>query len=283
MPFLLLLLLISPQILGATAQDALKGFTWVLKAQAPKDVVGQCPVGCKGVYLSSVEDKELIVDHISLDNPQSEWQLKGGFLSAVNGILFSGSNINIKKNSLEAQDITFVIQAARWRGQSDSLIVHKDEKKSVIKNAEYTYCEPDSNVWSIAVQELVVIPEKNRVEARHAQFKLFGLPVLYLPYFSSSIQKERSTGFLLPKMSYSSDRGGIVSMPIFFNLANNYDMTLTPTYINQHGKGVSIETRYQGEHQQIFWQYDTFFTQKRRFQHKLLYNYDVVDGWGGTD
>ncbi|MFM9726434.1 putative LPS assembly protein LptD, partial [Streptomyces scabiei] len=60
-------------------------------------------------------------------------------------------------------------------------------------------------------------------------------PVLYLPYFTFPIDDRRKSGLLTPNFS-ASDRYGIESVtPYYWNIAPNYDATITPRYMSKKG------------------------------------------------
>src|SRR5262249_20014797 len=78
-----------------------------------------------------------------------------------------------------------------------------------------------------------------------ATFELWGLPIIYLPYFSTpdpSVKKK--TGFLAPRYYVRSQLGFGVGTPFFWNLAPNYDLTLTPNFFTKQGFLGEIEWRH---------------------------------------
>ena len=59
---------------------------------------------------------------------------------------------------------------------------------------------------------------------------LFNIPVFYLPYFSHpdpSVNKR--SGFLMPTVETDQNLGDTFSIPIFYNIKSNLDLTFTPT------------------------------------------------------
>src|SRR5690606_5488186 len=66
------------------------------------------------------------------------------------------------------------------------------------------------------------------------------------PYLSFPITRERKSGFLIPTYGISSNSGFEFSLPYYFNLAPNYDMTLTPRYMSKRGLQLGGEFRYLG-------------------------------------
>src|SRR5690606_14208125 len=66
------------------------------------------------------------------------------------------------------------------------------------------------------------------------------------PYLSFPLRKERKSGFLLPSYGVSSNSGFEFSAPYYFNLAPNYDLTVTPRYMAKRGLQMGAEFRYLG-------------------------------------
>ena len=60
------------------------------------------------------------------------------------------------------------------------------------------------------------------------------VPVLAVPYFNFPIDDRRTTGILNPNFGYSND-GAQLTVPVYLNLAPNYDLTLTPSYMSKRG------------------------------------------------
>jgi LPS-assembly protein len=71
-----------------------------------------------------------------------------------------------------------------------------------------------------------------------------GLPILYSPYFSFPLDNKRKTGFLAPTFGTSGKSGFEVSLPYYFNLAENRDATLTPKLYSKRGIQLGGEFRY---------------------------------------
>ena len=60
------------------------------------------------------------------------------------------------------------------------------------------------------------------------EIHLFNIPVFYLPYFSHpdpSVRKR--SGFLMPTVETDQNLGDSFSVPIFYNIRSNLDLTFT--------------------------------------------------------
>lgn len=100
-------------------------------------------------------------------------------------------------------------------------------------------CKDDPSkppLWQVRAKRIIHNKEEATVYYEDATFDVAGIPVAYLPYFSSPDGTVRRRSGLLTPSYYGSQTLGVgVSLPYFFNLAPNYDMTLTPTYYSRQG------------------------------------------------
>lgn len=72
-----------------------------------------------------------------------------------------------------------------------------------------------------------------------------GVPVLYSPWLDFSLDGKRKSGFLYPTIKGGSS-GTELSVPYYWNIAPNYDATLTPHINLRHGLMLATEFRYMG-------------------------------------
>jgi LPS-assembly protein len=78
-----------------------------------------------------------------------------------------------------------------------------------------------------------------------ARLEFLGVPMAYLPYFSAPDPTvKRKTGVLMPTYSTSNVYGLAVTVPYFWALAPNYDVTFTPTITTQQGPLLQGEWRH---------------------------------------
>ncbi len=70
------------------------------------------------------------------------------------------------------------------------------------------------------------------------------VPVLAVPYFNFPIDDRRTTGILTPTFGFTNDGGLELGVPVYLNLAPQYDATITPRYIGDRGAMLDGEFRY---------------------------------------
>ena len=105
----------------------------------------------------------------------------------------------------------------------------------------YTACktcrlEGGVPLWELRSEEAVHDERAGRIYHRNMTLRFADIPVFWLPRISHpDPQHPRSTGFLVPRFSYSADLGVGLGIPYFINLAPNYDITLVPTLYSKRG------------------------------------------------
>lgn len=111
-------------------------------------------------------------------------------------------------------------------------------------DATYSTCSPPRLDWFAKVDELTLDYNAEVGEAKNARVMFAGLPVLYSPWLSFSLNNQRKTGLLTPSFGSSSQGGMDYTQPWYWNIAPNVDATLTPRWIERRGVQLGSEIRY---------------------------------------
>lgn len=185
-----------------------------------------------------VESDEAILDR---DAGTAEFTSRARYREP--GFLLIGEQTHVNLNSKEVRitDAEFVAHQAHIRGTAETLTREADglvrfEKGSV------TYCAPGTNTWSVLGSELKIDQEAGVGTVKHARLHIKDVPVLYWPYMSFPLDDTRKSGFLTPDIGTSD--GIDIATPYYWNIAPNYDATLTPRYIGDRGAMGEAEFRY---------------------------------------
>lgn len=102
-----------------------------------------------------------------------------------------------------------------------------------LDQAVYTNCpvcetKPTPS-WSLRASHIEQNSETEMVTYQDAVLELFGVPVLYLPYFAHpDPTSERRSGFLVPDVGSSSKLGLNYEQPYYWAISPSQDMTLRP-------------------------------------------------------
>lgn len=121
-----------------------------------------------------------------------------------------------------------------------------DRDHTRLFDATYSTCPEDRNEWLLRARQIDLDTREDIGVARGATLRIYGLPVLYLPYFAFPISDRRKSGFLAPQVGYENTLGAVVAAPYYWNIAPNYDATITPRWMTQRGLQLQSEFRYLG-------------------------------------
>ena len=84
----------------------------------------------------------------------------------------------------------------------------------------------------------------DKMVTKNTTYRVKNLPVLYSPYFSAPVGNGRETGFLIPGVGNSSDKGIRFSPTFFWAIDENKDATFTADYYSKRGVGEGVEYRF---------------------------------------
>lgn len=115
----------------------------------------------------------------------------------------------------------------------------------------YGCCQPEGKppLWQVRASRIIHNNTERMVYYEDARLEFWGVPIAYVPYLSTpDATVRRKTGLLAPKYVASTALGFGVSTPFFWNLAPNYDLTLTPTFLSRQGFLGEVEWRHRLEH-----------------------------------
>ena len=129
------------------------------------------------------------------------------------------------------------------RGQAESIEL-LGESQYRIKDGFFTSCKPGDDGWLVKADELELDFTRDVGTARGAGVYFEGLPIIAAPSFDFSLNNQRKSGFLPPSIGVTGKSGPEVGIPYYLNLAPNYDLTLTPRYMEKRGLQVAEEFRY---------------------------------------
>lgn len=117
-----------------------------------------------------------------------------------------------------------------------------DGDVTVFQSGVYTACaackkDPKKPpLWQVKGARIIHNQTERMLYFEDARLEFFGMPVAYLPYFSTPDPTvKRKTGFLMPWVSSNSLTGVGFEMPFYWAIAPDYDLTLTPRYTTRQG------------------------------------------------
>lgn len=187
---------------------------------------------------------ELYTPEIDLDLNNYVFQSMQGMTVVNNDFALAvlETEISMTSQELNVQGADFVIFDEDFRGRAEAVYATTDEIQ--FYDVSITHCPPKNNSWLVSAREIRLNRVDSIAVARDVTLNVGKLPALYIPYLRFPVGTSRISGFLPPQVESSSLRGYAMSVPLYFNLAPNYDLTVTPLFSSSGNHSIAGEFRF---------------------------------------
>ncbi|KAE8757793.1 LPS assembly protein LptD [Paraburkholderia madseniana] len=160
-----------------------------------------------------------------------------------------------------------------------------DNERTVVHHGTYSTCQCESEpAWYLKASEFDIDSGNDEGIAHNGVLFFQGVPLLASPWLSFPLSGARRSGFLPPTFSISSTNGVDVALPYYFNLAPNYDLTLTPRIMSKRGEMLTAGYRYLQPNDSgtlsIAWLPHDAITNTDRYSIALNQNWNLGSGFG---
>ena len=116
-----------------------------------------------------------------------------------------------------------------------------------LKDATYTTCPVNNDDWYLHVKDLNIDRGREVGTAYNAYLEFKGVPILYTPFADFSLNNQRKSGLLAPTFGTTGSSGLEFRLPYYWNIAPNYDATISPRIMSKRGLQLGGEFRYLAE------------------------------------
>lgn len=113
---------------------------------------------------------------------------------------------------------------------------------TIFNRGTYTACEPcyqkpgNKVLWQVKAQKIIWNGATKTMRFERSTFEMFGVQIGWLPVFEMPDPTvKRKSGLLQPDFSYNNKLGIGIKSSYFWNLAPNYDFTLSETAYTKQG------------------------------------------------
>jgi LPS-assembly protein len=137
----------------------------------------------------------------------------------------------------------FQLMDRNGRGFAKDIDVSPDGKVTLAQ-VRYTSCPVGNEDWMLQASSLNIDSHAQEGVARNVTMRFKDVPIFYTPYISFPVGDERKSGVLFPSFGHSGSNGFELEVPYYFNLAPNYDLTLTPGLLTARGVELAGQFRY---------------------------------------
>ncbi|MFH1944047.1 MAG: LPS assembly protein LptD [Acidobacteriota bacterium] len=156
-------------------------------------------------------------------------------------IQMNTAQFNLESYIGEMDDVKGMIQPSVFYEAKSLKIVQQNEY--VLHQAALTSCTQPNPRWQFTCSK-ATLKKDDYVSMSHAVLKIKKIPIFYLPYFRYPLDKERSTGFLMPMFGFSGSKGMYFSESFYWAIRRNMDATFNMDLYKARGMGGGLEYRY---------------------------------------
>jgi LPS-assembly protein len=175
----------------------------------------------------------LFTDKIIYDQARDELIIEGPVrMSQKNGDILIADSAD-----LDSKLENGILRGARYVMNQELQILSAQTDRvegryTVLRKVVATSCQICGTgipIWQIRADRAIHDRDEKQIYFRHAQFRLLGVPVLYLPTMRiPDPSVKRTTGFLAPKFVFSTTLGFGIKVPYFITLGDHADVTIRP-------------------------------------------------------
>ncbi|MGP1939305.1 MAG: LPS assembly protein LptD [Arsenophonus sp. ET-DL9-MAG3] len=171
------------------------------------------------------------IGNVYYDNPQ---------------IIIKGSKawLNLNNKDTNIEKANYLMLGRQGRGYANEIKLRGKNRYTILEKGMFTTCHQNNNNWSIIGSKVVLDYKEQVTEIWNARFRIANIPIFYSPYLQLPIGNKRRSGLLLPSGNYSKGSGLNFSLPFYWNIAPNYDASITPQFMTFRGIKLSNEFRY---------------------------------------
>ncbi|HJP37793.1 MAG TPA: LPS assembly protein LptD [Gammaproteobacteria bacterium] len=202
------------------------------------------------------DDISLVSGNRLLTAKGASYDRESGVFSVTGEVEFRDPQTRITANrgefnqhsqELRFDETEFQLWSVPARGKSKYIKTERNGKLR-LNTVSYTSCPEGNNGWLLKASKIRIDRSRGIGTAKNARLEFKGVPFLYLPYISYPVTNQRKSGWLIPKIGSSQQRGLDVEFPYYWNIAPQYDATLTPRYMSKRGIQLNTEFRYLKEY-----------------------------------
>ena len=220
------------------------------RAEQPTEIAGDRQSGTEQnlEYQGNVElrrgDQYLNADNLQYDQEQDTYVADGNvrYQDAGMRVVAEKASGNQREDTHQIENVQYQLVSRRGNGGAERIEMKGAD--GALIGSSYSTCDPAARHWELRSRRIEVNTDTGWGVARGASIRLGKVPVLYLPYIRFPVDDRRHTGFLYPAISSSNRNGFDYRQPFYWNIAPNYDATITPRFMSNRGIQLGTQFRY---------------------------------------
>jgi LPS-assembly protein len=197
----------------------------------------------------SIDGKELHCDHLNYQASTQDLKMAGAVRLEDAAVRITGDAGNYSNSGAQLTHAQFELLQHPGRGEADAVTTVQPDVFE-LTNVSYTTCPKGITDWQLRARSITLDTKTLRGVGHHTVVVFKDVPILFLPWISFPLSSARQSGFLYPTLGSSSRSGAIFSIPWYWNIAPNQDLTATPTIYTRRGVDLGAEYRLLERHGQ---------------------------------
>ncbi|HVO24698.1 MAG TPA: LPS assembly protein LptD [Candidatus Margulisiibacteriota bacterium] len=203
-------------------------------------------VVARGKVVITRGDTELRADEVKLNRATNEAEARGNVTVTNPEGTMTADVVSLNLDEETGVLTRGAIEAHRTRYSLRGERIEKGLGQSYhIENGQFTtcHCTEGPPSWSISGGDVQVNLEGYGI-VRDGTFNVLGVPILYIPRGLFPIQRQRQTGFLIPRFGFSNTRGFQTLLPFYWAIDKSQDATMAFDMETSKRVGVTGDYRY---------------------------------------
>lgn len=151
---------------------------------------------------------------------------------------------NLEKKTVKGTNTVYQLNGSVLNGDADEYEFDNAKGTKILRGATLSGCPADKRSWHMSSTSVEIDDGDSFGSAWNDVFYVGKVPVFYTPYANFPVTNKRKTGLLPASVEYNTDEGFGYELPLYLNLAPNYDATITTGHDPEHGDKYDAEIRY---------------------------------------
>lgn len=216
-----------------------------ITAQEMEYINGNNILVAKGDVVIKQEDVWITAQKITVNMITGDFEAEGNVVWVDPEGRFEGDFVKFNQKT----GLGYIIRGKGYLGPDQfvqgDFIQRVSAKEMRIQNGVFSGCEncDGRRDWEVRSKDMYVYIDEEAEAANLTLWIKETVPVFYFPYLSTPASKRKS-GFLLPTVGYSGNRGFYALNAYFLALSDSQDMTFYLMNMTARGVGGSLEYRY---------------------------------------
>ena len=192
-------------------------------------------------------DQTLRADRLLYDQVTGDTEGFGKVVIDQDGNTMKGPHVklNMDTHAGYMEDPVFFLKETGGRG-AGVIAQIQDQQHYILDNATYTTCRANDQDWLVKMHSLEIDQAEQVGTAHQARVEFMNVPILYSPWMTFPLGNQRRSGFLSPTFGGTNTSGSELIVPYYWNIAPNYDATISPRILTKRGLQLNNEFRYLG-------------------------------------